>query len=75
MIGLKICLYGEIWLIITKLSLLPLLVWNTVYFSKFAKDHFYNVMSAYLLRCVPLGQRSAICDEFGESDGCSFLIG
>ena len=20
-------------------------------------------------------QRSAICDEFGESDGCSFLIG
>ena len=28
--GHKICFYGEIWLIIPKLSLLPLLIWSTV---------------------------------------------
>ena len=27
--GHKICFYGEIWLIIPKLSLLPLLIWST----------------------------------------------
>ena len=30
MMGHKICFYGEIWLIIPKLSLLPLLVWSSV---------------------------------------------
>ena len=29
MMGHKICLYGEIWLIIPKLSLLSLLIWRT----------------------------------------------
>ena len=29
MVGHKICLYGEIWLIIPKLSVLPLLIWST----------------------------------------------
>ena len=29
MMGHKICFYGEIWLIIPKLSLLPLLIWST----------------------------------------------
>ena len=29
MMGHKICFYGEIWLIISKLSLLPLLIWST----------------------------------------------
>ena len=29
MIGHKICFYGEMWLIIPKLSLLPLLIWST----------------------------------------------
>ena len=28
MMGHKICFYGEIWLIIPKLSLLPLLIWS-----------------------------------------------
>ena len=28
--GHKICFYAEIWLIITELSLLPLLIWSTV---------------------------------------------
>ena len=27
--GHKICLYGEIWLIVSKLSLLPLLIWSS----------------------------------------------
>ena len=31
MMGHKICLNGEIWLIIPKLSLLPLLIWSTVW--------------------------------------------
>ena len=30
--GHKICFNGEIWLIIPKLSLLPLLIWSTVIF-------------------------------------------
>ena len=30
MMGHKICFYGEIWLIISQLSLLSLLVWTTV---------------------------------------------
>ena len=36
MTGHKICFYGEIWLIIPKFSLLPLLIWSTVnsYFFK-----------------------------------------
>ena len=29
MMGHKICFYGEIWRIIPKLSLLPLLIWST----------------------------------------------
>ena len=29
MMGHKICFYGEIWLFIPKLSLLPLLIWST----------------------------------------------
>ena len=29
MMGLNICFYGEIWLIIPKLSLLLLLIWST----------------------------------------------
>ena len=29
MVGHKICLNGETWIIITKLSLLPLLIWST----------------------------------------------
>ena len=29
MMGHKICFYGEIWLIISELSLLPLLIWST----------------------------------------------
>ena len=29
MVGHKICFYGEIWLIIPKLSMLPLLIWNS----------------------------------------------
>ena len=29
MMGHKICIYGEIWLITPKLSLLPLLIWST----------------------------------------------
>ena len=29
MVGHKICFYGEMWLIIPKLSLLPLLIWST----------------------------------------------
>ena len=32
MVGHKICSYGETLLIISKLSLLPLLIWNTVNF-------------------------------------------
>ena len=31
MMGHKICFYGEIWLIIPKLSLLPLLICSTVF--------------------------------------------
>ena len=46
MMGHKIRFYGEIWLIILKLSLLPLLIWSTVQclytkycaFSKFISD-------------------------------------
>ena len=30
MMGHKVCFYGEIWQIIPKLSLLPLLIWSTV---------------------------------------------
>ena len=30
MMGRKICFYGEIWLIIPKLSLLPIRTWSTV---------------------------------------------
>ena len=30
MMGHNICFHGEIWLIITKLSLLPLLIWSTI---------------------------------------------
>ena len=30
MMGHKICFYGEIWLVIPKLSLLSLLIWSTV---------------------------------------------
>ena len=30
MMGHKICFYGDIWLIIPKLSLLPLLLWSSV---------------------------------------------
>ena len=30
MVGHRICFYGEIWLIIPKLSLLLLLIWSTV---------------------------------------------
>ena len=30
MMGHKICFYREIWLIISKLSLLALLIWSTV---------------------------------------------
>ena len=29
MMGHKICFYGEIWLIIPKLSVLPFLIWTT----------------------------------------------
>ena len=29
MMGHKICFYGEMWLIIPKLSLMPLLIWST----------------------------------------------
>ena len=29
MVGHKICFYGEIWLIIPKLFLLPFLIWST----------------------------------------------
>ena len=29
MMGHKICFYGELWLLIPKLSLLPLLIWST----------------------------------------------
>ena len=32
MMGDKICFYGEIWLIISKLSLLPLLIWSSDYY-------------------------------------------
>ena len=34
MMGHKICLYGEIWLIIPKLSLLPFLIWRLVIYLK-----------------------------------------
>ena len=30
MMGQKICFYGDIWIVIPKLSLLPLLFWSTV---------------------------------------------
>ena len=34
MMGHKICFYGEIWLIIPKLSLLPLLMWSTAIWNQ-----------------------------------------
>ena len=37
MIGLKICFNGAIWLIIPKLSLLPLLIWSTIYHTENSK--------------------------------------
>ena len=36
MMGHKICFYGELWLLIPKLSLLPLLIWST--------DHIYQMV-------------------------------
>ena len=41
MMGHKICLNKEIWLIIPKLSLLPLLIWSTVV-------HFDNSVIIFL---------------------------
>ena len=43
MMGYKICLYGEIWLIIPKLSLSSLLTWSSVQYWLFqlgSKEHF-----------------------------------
>ena len=37
MMGHKICFYGEIALLIPKLSLLPLLIWSTDLFMKSSK--------------------------------------
>ena len=40
MMGHKICFYGKIWLIIPKLSLLPLLIWSTAYtFQYYVAGH------------------------------------
>ena len=39
MMGHKICLMGEIWLIILKLSLLPLLIWGTAFL-------FHSILTA-----------------------------
>ena len=36
MMGLRICFYREIWLIIPKLSLLPLLIWSTAFYYSLA---------------------------------------
>ena len=52
MMGHKICFKGEIWLIIPKLSLLPLLIWTTdlinilkaISFSAKNKDVFNKEM-------------------------------
>ena len=42
----KICFHGEIWLIIPKLSLLPLLIWSTI-----SKSVFPHCSLVYALAC------------------------
>ena len=46
MMGHKICFYGEIWIIIPKLSLLPLLIWST---GKSSLPGNYHLEKAYRL--------------------------
>ena len=46
MMGHKICFEGEIWIIIPKLSLLPLLIWSTgVNFSHMVSEVFSHDMA------------------------------
>ena len=46
MIGHKISCYGEIWLIIPKLSLLHLLIWSTV--AIFSSQNRINFTSTFM---------------------------
>ena len=52
MMGHKICLNGEIWLIIPKLSLLPFLIWSTGETVLIAY-RIYNGIQQVLVKLLP----------------------
>ena len=47
MMGHKTCFHGEIWLIIPKLSLLPLLIWSSDAFKRYAYGMAVNADAAH----------------------------
>ena len=46
--GHKICFYGIIWIIISKLSLLPLLIWSTEMLMKWKTKDYQTASAVYI---------------------------
>ena len=64
MLGHKICLYGEIWLISPRLSLLPLLISSTALDSSF----YVSLKMKFVLAC------SFISDSQTPSENISCIV-
>ena len=79
MVGHKLCFYGEIWLIIPQLSLLPLLIWSTGLKKEFTTKEamvfscYYNLFQKNTLLTLLHSKKAKIVYNFGLSD-CNRVV-
>ena len=72
MMGHKICLFGEIWKIISELYLLLLLIWSSVKYSECVANYMYHDIS-YISGCQGCLTLS-ITSFFSEPQDCIWKI-